>query len=870
MKKKILILVFFSLFFAYLNFSFDWMNKGDKKKTFNRIQLDFYKDWNNKISKRSHPRRGIWKQFKRWEWFARTRLSKEGYFVSGLNWQGWLEKKKLKRKKILSSSKSGDWKELGPFTIPDGNYCKTGGYRGLGRINCISFDPLNPDIIWAGAPSGGLWMSLDGGKNWSSNTDDLPNLGVSSILIHPSNNQIMYLATGDGDAGDTFSIGILKSIDGGANWFQVGNNLELNENIRISKMVMHPNNPDTILIASNLGIYKITGSGTNWSKKASGVFKDIEVVESSPNIWFAAPYQEAGIYRSSDSGETWDKILKGLPEEFSSIGRTAVAVSKSSPNIIYMLIAKGDHGFFALFRSTDGGHSWSMRSNSPNILGWDSYGNDIGGQSWYDMTLDVDPDNKDIIYVGGVNLWKSVDGGVSWSINTYLYEGSQIPYVHADHHAFKFYPENSNIIFSGNDGGIFKSENKGESWEDLSNGLAIHQIYRLGLSKKEHDIIIIGNQDNGSDLYKKGTWHSVNWADGMECAIDPEDSKIMYTSIYNGSFYKSIDGGQSWVGISPDSFDGNGAWVTPFLIKPGTPSTLFTVTDKVYQSLDRGETWNAISGSLVSTENPFTCMAISEKNPDYIYVSNLTEMFYTHDGGKTWNQISQTTLPASPITGIAIDPDSPTTIWITLGAYASKKKVYRSGDSGKHWMNMSGIIPNIPVNCINIDSDSRAVYIGTDLGVFYSIYGDSNWTAFDKGLPNIIVNEMEIHYASKKIRAATYGRGVWESSLGSQPALFPPVDIEVHRNINRSLLQVEYVDKLSWKINSKNNDTEIIKYLIYKQVDKDLEKIAEVNSGVFELQVREAKNMDTVYYISALNIDNIESSKIAINISEQK
>jgi len=544
-KVKRLIPIVLILLFSFMSgglYSQAWKRTLKKERpTFSEIREHFYRYRAEKIAK-SERVRG-WKQFKRWEWFAETRLNSAGYFDPSLNWQGWLEKKERfgAKNKITSTT----WTQLGPVNLPA--IYNVYGYPGLGRLNAVAFHPNNPEIIWVGAPSGGLWKTVNGGITWSTNTDYLPNLGVTSIVIHPHNPAIMYLGTGDGDAFDTFTIGVLKSTDGGQTWNTTGLQPGVDERWVISKLLMHPSDPETLLAALNKGIYKSTDGGNTWTQQVAGNFKDIEVNPANPSTWYGAASGD-GIYKSTDSGEKWSKRFSALPR--SGFDRIAIALSPSAPHIIYAVYVDLEDGFFGLYRSIDNGDSWELRSNSPNLLGWRVNGSDTGGQAWYDLTLAVYPSNPNIVYVGGVNLWKSVDGGVNWEITAHWSGDGGVPYVHADHHDFKFHPSSDNTLFSGNDGGLFKSTDGGTSWTDLSSGLAIHQVYRLGVSAQEPGRIVVGTQDNGSDLYMQGTWNSVLFADGMECAIDPQDNSIMYCSIYFGNFYRSNDSGRNWSFIS--------------------------------------------------------------------------------------------------------------------------------------------------------------------------------------------------------------------------------------------------------------------------------------------------------------------------------
>ena len=866
-KKSLGAFVLLILFITGISvevYSQDWLMaaRKDKKEkmTFAEIQEEFNKYMNTQDG---IPKSG-WSQFKRWEWFAEARLDEKGYFDPSLNWKGWVEKKerfgqKTGNSEILSAS----WTQLGPVVMP--SQFSDAGIPGMGRINCITFNPNNPREIWVGSPSGGLWKSIDDGESWNCLSDNFPNLGVSSILINPLNTDIMYIATGDGDAHDTYSIGVMKSIDGGQTWNPTGLNMNLSDTLSISKMLMHPSDPETILAVSKNGIYKTTNGGNTWQIKQNGIFRDIEVDPINPNTWYSTETQ-IGIYKSTDSGNTWVKLTTGLPE--SGFTRIGIAICKTYPNIIFAVYVKPDNGFFGLYRTNDGGATWTICSASPNLLGWDVYGNDSGGQGWYDLTIGVHPNNPDIVYIGGVNFWKSIDGGITWKISAHWYGARRTPYIHADQHDFIFHPQDPNIIYSGNDGGLFKSSDNGTTWIDRSNGLAIHQVYRMGVAKQNANMIILGTQDNGTDLYNNGKWQNINGGDGMECIIDPVLNNIMYSSVYYGTFYKSVNTGYTWNVLTGD-FRGKGAWITPFLMHPKNPDILYVATTKIFKSINKGETWTALSTDLTPAKSEFNSMAISPSNPNYIYVATRARLFSTSDDGANWKEVHMNINPAY-ITSLTVHPLKPQTVFITIGRYYAGEKVYQSDNGGETWTNISGNLPNIPANCLILDPVSLGIYVGTDLGVFYTYSSSIYWQSFDTGLPNVVVNQLAIDLNSKKIRAATYGRGIWESPLAETPAVFPPIIGTYTRHKNQTLILNEYIDVIKWTANPQNATIpgKLAGYKIYRVTNSIDSHIATANASALEYLVRKVANEVASYAISAFTEDGKESTRVYFEIGK--
>lgn len=750
MLKKLCLLGIISLFLIGVAGAQPWLNSIEKQDpNFFEKQAAFEEYWEG----RSYEKGKGWKQFKRWEWFMETRVDENGELDPMALWRGWQE---YQQRFAPDAIRTGEhWTNLGPESeIPiDG---------GAGRVNCIAFHPFDSNIIWVGSPSGGLWKSTDAGVTWSSNTDHLPVLGVTSILVHPDNPDIMYIATGDGDAGDTYSIGVLKSTDAGDSWQLTGLNWNITDTQRISKLMFHPNDTDMILAAASNGIYKTTDAGETWVSNVSGTFFDIEVDPVNPDIWFGAR-ASAGIYRSIDAGDTWEYLSEGLPG--GGFGRIAIGITGATyepgdPSVIYALYTNNSSGFYGMYRSVDGGDTWTQQSNSPNLLGWQWDGSDSGGQGWYDLTIGVDPGDPDVVYVGGVNKWKSTDGGVTWTLIAHWYGGGA-PYVHADHHAFEFLPGNDEVIFSGNDGGLFKSTDGGQSWVDLSDGLGIHQFYRLGTSATNENVYYGGAQDNGTSRHNDNGWARVIGGDGMECLVDYSNENIAYGEIYYNQMYRTLNGGYTFDPINNGVME-SGAWVAPFTIHPNNPQVLYRGTTRVYHTTNRGNMWYPLSPSFGQRLH---MLVVSNSHPEVIYTSNYSGLYKTTNAGQDWFPLSSA---PTGISYLAIHPENPDIVWTTYGGYNPTKKLYRTTDGGENWQNLTGDLPNIPMNSIAIDPAAPdQLYLATELGVMFSADAGDTWVDFSGGLPNVIVNELEVHEATAKIRAATYGRGMWESELNN-------------------------------------------------------------------------------------------------------
>jgi len=376
-------------------------------KSFYEIQSEFNKYWEGKKIEKGKG----WKQFKRWEAFMEPRVYPSGNFNNTALWEAYLNTEYNSYDKSTQVSKL--WKPLGPFDVP-------AYYGGAGRLNCIEFSPVDSKTIYVGSPSGGFWISNNFGATWRTTTDKLPVIGVTDIAINKQEPNIIYIATGDGDFNDTYSLGVLKSTDGGDTWNTtgLGNNLGFyTSNMRaISRLVINPLNPNILIAASSIGLYYTSDAGNTWKMAISGNFKDIAFKPGNPSVVYAA--SDRRLYTSLNGGSSY--LLNTSLKLSSTSARIAIAVTEADPNYVYLVAANAsDQGFGGLFRSTDGGQSFELRSNSPNILGWSGEGSDKGGQAWYDLSITASDIDKEIIFVGGVNIWKSVNGGSSWTLNAY-------------------------------------------------------------------------------------------------------------------------------------------------------------------------------------------------------------------------------------------------------------------------------------------------------------------------------------------------------------------------------------------------------------------------------------------------------------------
>jgi photosystem II stability/assembly factor-like uncharacterized protein len=700
--------------------------------------------------------------FDRWVWYMQRHLDSAGYIVPrSKTLEEWLASGAIagvNGTAAKTAARASDWKFRGPSTTPS-------GYMGIGRVQVITFHPTDSNTYWVGTAGGGAWKTSNDGVSWTCMTDMLPVLGVADIVINPYNPQIIYLCSGDRDNTDNSSIGVLKSVDGGLSWNATGYANTVQQSRQTNALAMNPQDTSVLVLATSTGIYKTTDAGATWNLMTPGNFKQIIYRPLDSNIVFATGRPVSGggygIYRSGDAGNSWTATYT-----HASSTRIAIAISPAAPHIVKAVVANSANGLDGVYRSADTGKSFArIFSGTPcnnNFLNGSANlsASSCGGQAWYDLVLTISPIDTNKLLVGGVNTWQSSNGGASWNIATQWNGGLPgIKVVHADKHFMAFQPLRPRVLFEGNDGGIYKTMNPtSQLWSDLSNGLCVTQFYRNAVSNGA-SFVLGGAQDNGSKMIDfGGLSDELTGGDGMQCAIDYSDPDIFYTAIQNGLIYRTMTGGTNFDQIS-NNIPGSpkGEWITPYVIDPRFPSTLYAGYDMVYRSDDYGETWNAISPELVNNRN-MTHLAATVAASGTLYAVVNNEVHYTTNAGNVWSKLNS--VPNGSISDIIVSPKDARNIWVTYNGYGSNK-VYEY-DTTRGWTNHTAGLPNIPVNCITIDTSSGTTYIGTDVAVYYM---DSSgiWQIYNNKLPAAEVTDLSINYKTGVLWAATYGRGMWES-----------------------------------------------------------------------------------------------------------
>ena len=677
-----------------------------------------------------------YKPFKRWEAYWQNYVDETGYLPSRQQlWDTWLKKKSSFQMRTSSQSTTDEsnWISVGPTDFLN----RSTSYLNLGRVNCITPHPTNPDIIYVGTPSGGIWKSTDSGLTYVALSDMLPQIGVSSIAIDHINPEIVYIATGDDDAGDSYSVGIWKSNDGGYTWTQTAMNPN-NSPSRIYELEMDQSDPNIIWAATNDGLFKTNNGGNAWSLLQSGAFQGVKQKPGDSSTIYAIT--DSTFFKSTDGGDSFTSSSFGLPR---NSARMVMDVTEANNNLVYILASTNSYEFEGLYKSFDDGNTFVKMNNTTDIY--------ESSQAWYDLAFTVSDTNENELYSGVLNIWKSSDGGNSFvKLNEWFSRNET--YTHADIHFLKFY---NNELYVGSDGGFFKSSNQGTTFSDMTANMAIGQFYRVSVSKQNANKIAGGTQDNGGFAYSN-QWSNYHGGDGMESVIDPSNDDHYYGFMQLGQtlFVNENSGMSNTTGYSGPT-DGN--WITPLNIN--SESEVFAGYDRLYRF--ENENFTAISSSFGTN---IDVLELDPINSDIIYVATNEVLYKSSDRG-----VNFTNLGSFPnnLTAIEVNNNNNNILYVTTRG--SSGKVYQSLNQGSSFSDISGNLPPVVKNVIKHQPDTpqNILYLGTSLGVYRYDDNTNDWFAFENNLPNTSVTDLSINIPDNQIIASTYGRGVWRSTMGN-------------------------------------------------------------------------------------------------------
>lgn len=728
-----------------------------KKKTFDEIVKeteDFYSNFGDE------ERKPGYKQYKRWKISAEMRLGENRALInSDALIQQEYSKLVKSGKKESSRFSSGNWIEEGPF-----GYVDEDETTGLGRLNCIAFHPSNPNILFVGAASGGLWRSMDNGATWKPLTDGLPSIGVSGITIDPNNANKIWILTGDGDGQDSFTTGILYSSNGGVTWEKTSLEYGLNEKGYGFKLIANPENINTQFALMEDGIFKTTDGWQSFDFVLNNSTYDLAIKPGDTTKVYAVSVN--GLNISNNSGDNFIQSDGGgvLPNQFS---RAEIAVSPHGPNLVYIFYNGGASGFPGFYKSEDSGDTWELTTNTPNLCAKNIPFNTTEHQSQYCHVLAVDPNNSEIIYTGEYNVFRSDDGGDNFELSAYHKPSNEdYPYVHADIHALEF---NNGSLYIGCDGGLFKTSDGGQTYEDLSAGLRISQYYYIDVTA---DKVMGGKHDNGSimmDYNDTNLAESTLGDDGFACAFNYNDPTIYYQSTQDYR-YKIVNGEKSNIiaGKVPKAH-----WNEDFLMDPVNPEILFTARNEIYRTDDAGEEWDLLDAFDDAQNGSVTAMIQGISNRDILYVAKTDILVrsvnaLSEDPG--FVDLSDEIPDDSFISDMAVDPTDSENVYIAFAGFIPDRKVWLKNGLDGNWTNLTGSLPNVPIHCIVYhEGSNNGLFIGTEIGVFYRDDDLADWHYYGNNLPSVRVYDLKILPGNDndKLFIGTHGRGIWSTEIES-------------------------------------------------------------------------------------------------------
>ncbi|MFD2916348.1 T9SS type A sorting domain-containing protein [Psychroserpens luteus] len=690
-----------------------------------------------------------YKPYKRWEYQALRRMDENGMLPSPEFYYNELEIYNSYLNENSSSARTtiGSWEQLGPIS-----WNATSGWNpGVGRITSIAVEPENPNHIIAGADTGGVWRSIDGGLNWTVLTDNLSNLNVSALTIHPTVNTTYFWGSGSGT--------IFISTDSGITWSVLADT----GNGSVNKILIDPTNTNKMYCSvQSGGLYKSTDGGISWTKILPVIPNGYDF-EFKPDGLYSTIYASGDdFFVSTNSGDNWTG-LAGFGD-----GPKMIGVSANNPEVVYVLEA--DNGVFGgLYKSENSAASFvTLNHAGKNYFGYSSDPEDPEdagyGQAPRDMDIAVNPNDVNDVHIAGINTWRSTSGGdfftstSQWTPNNA--NGLNIGYCHADVDILEFVNDK---LYVGTDGGLYVAETptvvNSAYYKDLTGGMGIRQFYKIGISQTDPVIVTGGAQDNGTSIMDvNGDWTDWLGADGMESFIDKNNSNIIYGTSQNGSLYRSLNSGLSITGIgSPEGKSGN--WITPFEQDLILPNVVYSGYDEVYKSINGGDSWESISQDFGGNLNH---LKIAPSNSNYQYAARGSSLYknMSVDTNSNWTALEGF---SGSINSITIHPTDPNRVAI---ATTGNQKVYVSSNGGDTWTSYKLNLPNFSAQALAWhDNGDNGLYLGMDYGIYYIDDTFTEWQPFSNGLPNVIISELEVNTADNKIYAGTYGRGLWSSDV---------------------------------------------------------------------------------------------------------
>lgn len=678
----------------------------------------------------------------------------------------------LEQSKLIKYNKTSKntWELMGPSNIS-------------GRVTDIEGVPGNADTAYIGSASGGIFKTVDGGYTWTQIFDENGILPIGDIAIHPDSHNIILAGTGESNATSQSypGNGLYISRDGGISWQHAG----LDSSYYIGRIVYNPLDPSIIYVAATgklfgknqeRGVYRSVNGGQNWervlyvSDSTSAI--DIVIDPQHPDTLYAAMWERiryinyrqsggptSGVYKSEDGGDNWIELSGGLPADIDNPGRIGLAIAPTSTNRIYALYANESAGIDSLYVSDDCGQTWVSRS-IPDIYRW--FG-------WYFGNVRVSPVDENTVWILGVYCYRSDNSGDNWS--------EVFGFAHVDFHAM-YFTGDSNQCIVGTDGGANLSYDG--TTVSASANLPNMQFYQGSVDPHNDNRIYGGSQDNGTNRSIDGSvdnWEHIFGGDGFYCAVAPDDSEIVYAESQYGGLARSTNFCGSWTYIDGDFSSDRTGWSTPYVISLHNPLVLYLGTYRLYKSTDRGSNWTIKSNDLTYNtsgyESVISVIAISPVDSNTVYVGTSDgRLWRSDDGGDSLVEITGS-IPNRWITGIAAHPTSPDSVVVCFSGFRwdeNAPHMMISGNKGGVWVDISGNLPDLPVNDVIYSKTGDSIFIANDAGVMYTV-NQNDYYGVGTGLPPVPVTDIDIDPDGQYLYAFTYGRSAYRLDLSQSSGI---------------------------------------------------------------------------------------------------
>ena len=735
-----------------------------------------------------------------WEWFMERRVP-EGELGLPRAYREVAFAQTLQRNMDRSTlrSQTPNWTPI----APDGS----DGVQPAGRLIEMVVDPNNDSIIYVASASGGIYKTTNRGLTWANITDGfLPSIGMGSITMSPFNSSNLYIGLGEGVPGahyEPIGSGIYRTTDAGSTWSLVPNTQGFSYVTDIRVLA----NENQLLVAvkglrdgTGAGVYFTSDGGANWQSISSSPAFSIDVDPTNRNIinvTLGALGESWGqIFYTNNGGQSWTQTFPG--QSFNNTGVFRIELTRSGQRM-YALVAYADNSLGGMLRSDNGGASWSLLP----LNGIPTSGDYKPGQMAYNCSIGANPFNPDIVFMGSnLRMYSSSDGGQNWAPRSDWAGDAGLPYVHADHHSIRW-GTNANTIYFGTDGGFFMSTDAGTSWTERNLGLQVMQVYRMDNSPVNATAVIMGTQDNDKYLRRPdGTWHHYpnTFGDCMEVICHPTDANVfMGTGYYGANVRMTTNGGNTWDWLRTytNQFGGGaadnngiadnerGAWVVPFFRDPQTPNTYYLGLANVYRAqITPGQRpqWQNILSITPAGSDKMEVMTLTNGTTNRHLVGYVARRTDQGLVAGLWRYNINTNGPFQTVTlpyngwvsAVHADPNVNDTIYIGFSDLentpGNRGRIYKSTNLGTTWSDITSNFPqNLPVNAIWVDpNNNQTIIVGSDIGVYRSDNGGANWVFWNSGLPNVVVTDFAYYAPTRRLRAGTYGRGLYETPLEAE------------------------------------------------------------------------------------------------------